>query len=82
MAKGKPLSAAHKAAISAGLKRYWATKRSGGSGSGSSGKQRAIQHLKSNGSVGTISREEAARIMFGSAGAAKKLAAGKKARRK
>lgn len=79
MAKGKPLSAAHKAAISAGLKRYWSTKRAGGSGSGSSGKQRAIQHIETG---KTISREEAARIMFGSAGAAKKLAAGKKARKR
>jgi hypothetical protein len=78
MAKGKPLSAAHKAAISAGLKRYWATKRAGGSGSGG-GKQRAIQHIET-GKI--ISREEAARIMFGSAGAAKKLAAGKKARKR
>ena len=71
MARGKPLSAAHKAAISAGLKRYWAAKNGGGSG-------RAIQHIETG---KTISREEAARIMFGSAGAAKKLAAGKKRRR-
>jgi len=78
MAKGRPLSAAHKAAISAGLKRYWATKNGSGSGSGG-GKQRAIQHI---GTGGTISREDAARIMFGSKGAAKKLAAGKKARKR
>jgi len=78
MAKGKPLSAAHKAAISAGLKRYWATKNGSGSGSGG-GKQRAIKHLETG---RVISREEAARIMFGSAGAAKKLAAGKKARKR
>lgn len=78
MAKGKPLSAAHKAAISAGLKRYWATKRAGGSGSGG-GKKRVIQHIETG---RPISREEAARIMFGSAGAAKKLAAGKKARKR
>jgi len=75
MARGKPLSAAHKAAISAGLKRYWAAKKSGGSG-GSNG--RKIQHIETG---RTISREEAARIMFGTAGAAKKLAAGKKRRR-
>lgn len=74
MAKGRPLSAAHKAAISAGLKRYWASK-----GSGSGGKQRAIQHIETG---KTISREDAARIMFGSKGAAKKLAAGKKARKR
>jgi hypothetical protein len=75
MARGKPLSAAHKAAISAGLKRYWATKKSGGSG-GSSG--RGIQHIDTG---KFISREDAARIMFGSKGAAKKLAAGKKRRK-
>jgi hypothetical protein len=74
MARGKPLSAAHKAAISAGLKRYWATKNSGGSG-GASG--RKTQHIE----TGMISREDAARIMFGTAGAAKKLAAGKRRRK-
>lgn len=75
MAKGKPLSAAHKAAISAGLKRYWASKKSSGSG-GSNG--RGVQHIETG---RLISREDAARIMFGSAGAAKKLAAGKKRRK-
>lgn len=79
MAKGKPLSAAHKAAISAGLKRYWATKKGSGSGSSGGGKVRPIQHIETG---RVISREEAARIMFGSKGAAKKLAAGKKVRRK
>ncbi len=79
MAKGKPLSAAHKAAISAGLKRYWAAKKGGGSGSSGGGKTRGIQHIETG---RVISREEAARIMFGSAGAAKKLAAGKKAKRR
>jgi hypothetical protein len=75
MARGKPLSAAHKAAISAGLKRYWATKNSGGSG-GASG--RKTQHIETG---KMISREDAARIMFGTAGAAKKLAAGKRRRK-
>lgn len=78
MAKGRPLSAAHKAAISAGLKRYWATKNGTGSGSSGGGKTRGVQHIETG---RLISREEAARIMFGSAGAAKKLAAGKKRRR-
>jgi hypothetical protein len=82
MAKGRPLSAAHKAAISAGLKRYWANKKGSGSGGGSG--QRSGGHIQSlvGGKVGTISREDAARIMFGSKGAAKKLAAGKKAKRR
>lgn len=75
MARRGPLSAAHKAAISAGLKRYHANRKSGGTGKSS---KPAIINI-STGSA--ISREEAARIMFGSAGAAKKLAAGKKARR-
>ena len=76
MPKGKPLSAAHKAAISAGLKRYWASR----SGSGG-GKQTHFPSII-NGKVGTISREDAARIMFGSKGAAKKLAAGKKVKKR
>lgn len=76
MAKGKPLSAAHKAAISAGMKKYWAGKRGGSSG----GKSKpAIINIDTG---KAISREEAARRMFGSAGAAKKLAAGKKAKRR
>lgn len=80
MAKGRPLSAAHKAAISAGLKRYWAAKKGSGSGSsGGAGKTRGIQHIETG---RLISREDAARIMFGSKGAAKKLAAGKKAKRR
>lgn len=78
MARGKPLSAAHKAAISAGMKRYWASKR-GGSGSSSGGGGKSKIYSIDTGSA--ISREEAARIMFGTKGAAKKLAAGKKARR-
>jgi len=76
MAKGRPLSAAHKAAISAGLKRYWASKKGGGSGSGGT---RTALHIETG---RQISREEAARIMFGSVGAAKKLAAGKKVRKR
>jgi hypothetical protein len=111
MPKGVPLSAAHKQAISDGLKRYWAGKKgSGGSSSGgshggghrsapkpsggvsgiTSGKAgagvktafsnpstapRPIQHIET-GKV--ISREAAARIMFGSAGSRKKAAGGKK----
>lgn len=75
MARRGPLSAAHKAAISAGLKRYHANRKAGGSGSSSKPKILNIDTGRG------ISREEAARIMFGSAGAAKKLAAGKKARR-
>lgn len=75
MARRGPLSAAHKAAISAGLKRYHAARRGGGSG----GKSKpAIINIDTG---KKISREEAARIMFGSAGAAKRLAGGKKVRR-
>lgn len=79
MAKGRSLSPAHKAAISAGLKRYWANKKGTGSGGSGGGKTRGIQHIETG---RLISKEEAARIMFGSAGAAKKLAAGKKAKRR
>lgn len=77
MPKGKPLSAAHKAAISAGMKRYWAGKKGGGGGTSSS--RPAIINIDTG---KAISREEAAVRMFGTAGARKKLAAGKKARRK
>lgn len=73
MAKRGPLSAAHKAAISAGMKRYWATKSAGGSSSSS----RPIQNIDTG---GTISREAAALVMFGSAGARKKAVGGKKSR--
>jgi hypothetical protein len=76
MAKGRPLSAAHKAAISAGLKRYWAGKRSGGSGGSSRPTIINIDTGKA------ISREEAAIRMYGTAGAAKKLAAGKKVKKR
>lgn len=69
MAKGRSLSAAHKAAISAGLKRYWAGKRAGGSGAKPKQKIINIDTGKA------ISMEEAAVRMFGTAGAAKKLAA-------
>lgn len=80
MPKGKPLSAAHKAAISAGLKRYHASRRAGSGGGSSSGKAKKPAIL--NVDTGKpISREAAALIMFGTRGAAKKLAAGKKARR-
>ncbi len=79
MAKGRPLSAAHKAAISAGLKRYWATKKGSGGGSSGGGNTRKAVDIETG---RMISREEAARIMFGSAGAAKKIAAGKKARKR
>jgi hypothetical protein len=74
MAKGRPLSAAHKAAISAGMKRYWATKSAGGG----SARHATSQHLETG---KQISRADAARIMFGSAGAAKKIAHSKKKRR-
>ena len=77
MPKGRPLSAAHKAAISAGLKRYHASKGAAGSGSKAKAKPKII-----NIDTGKpISMEHAALIMFGSAGAAKKLAAHKKRRR-
>jgi hypothetical protein len=121
MAKRGPLSAAHKAAISAGLKRYHAGRGSSSGGSSGGGGRRSAASTpktktasvappkvsKASGKSGSskppaiekinkpqrpviqnistgkpISREEAARIMFGSAGAAKKLAAGKKARRR
>lgn len=75
MARRGPLSAAHKAAISAGLKRYHANRKAGGSGKSS---KPAIINIDTG---RAISREEAAIRMFGTAGAAKKLAAGKKARR-
>jgi len=118
MAKRGPLSAAHKAAISAGLKRYHAGRgSSGGSGGGkrsaaSTPKAKVASVAppkvsKASGKSGSpkppviekinkpkrpviqdistgkpISREEAAIRMFGTAGARKKLAAGKKARRR
>lgn len=75
MAKRGPMSAAHKAAISAGMKRYWAGKKGSSSGSSAS---KGILNIDTG---KTISREEAAIRMFGAAGARKKLAAGKKARR-
>jgi hypothetical protein len=78
MPKGRSLSAAHKAAISAGLKRYHASKR-GSSGSGGGSTKRKILNIDTG---KAISMEDAARIMFGSKGAAKKLAAGKKARKR
>lgn len=63
----RPMSAAHKAAISAGLKRYWATRRASegpknpGGGSTSSGEKTSF-----NISTGQqITREAAAMIMFG-----------------
>ncbi len=76
MAKGRPLSAAHKAAISAGMKRYWASKQAS---SGRSSARAPIQHLETG---RTISREEAAARMFGTRGAAKKLASAAKRRRR
>lgn len=88
MPRGKPLSAAHKAAISAGMKRYWATKRAGGGSSGGSRTRsigdrinapRPIQHLET-GKI--ISREAAAAIMFGSKAARKKTAGKKLGRRR
>ena len=77
MAKRGPLSPAHKAAISAGLKRYHAA-RKGGSASGSSAKPKIINIDTGR----AISREEAAVRMFGTAGAARKLAGGKKVKRR
>lgn len=76
MARRGPLSASHKAAISAGLKRYWAGRR-GGSSSGSKAKASIINIDTGKG----ISREEAAIRMYGSAGAAKKLAGGRKVKK-
>lgn len=68
---GRSLSPAHRAAISAGMKRYWAGKRSGsGSSSGGSGTAHHIETGRA------ISREEAARIMFGSSGVPPKRKAG------
>ena len=60
----KPMTAAHKAAISAGLKRYWATKR-------------ASTPIKSEKTFATdkgtrITQSQAALIMFGSKGAPKR----------
>lgn len=114
MARGKPLSAAHKAAISAGLKRYWASRSGGSSSGGSSKRSSPVSFIpgpfpktvpaKSRGKSGSskppvidkigapkpimnistgkpISREEAAKIMFGTKGAAKKKAAGRKVKR-
>lgn len=81
MAKGRPLSAAHKAAISAGMKRYWATRRasSGGSSGAAHKVSPSTQHLETG---RQISRAEAAVRMFGSAAAAKKIAAAKKRKRR
>jgi hypothetical protein len=76
MPRGKPLSAAHKAAISAGLKRYHAGRRGGSSGG--LAKRPSIINIDTG---KAISREEAARRMFGTKGAAKKLAGGRKVRR-
>ena len=74
MPKGRPLSAAHKAAISAGLKRYHATRRANSGGGGS----KTTFNIDTG---GQISREEAAIRMFGTAGARARLAGGKKRRR-
>lgn len=79
MARRGPLSAAHKAAISAGLKRYHAARRSGSGGSSGKANKPTIINI-STGSP--ISREEAAVRMFGTAGAARKLAAGKKLKKR
>lgn len=78
MAKGRPLSAAHKAAISAGMKRYWATRsaRSGGGG-GSSHVTKTSQNIDNG---GQISRAEAAARMFGTKAAAKKISKARKRR--
>lgn len=80
MGRRGPLSAAHKAAISAGLKRYWAGRKGSGSAGGGGSATKTIQNVSN--SFKPISREEAARIMFGSKGAAQKLAGGKKVRKK
>lgn len=113
MAKRGPLSAAHKAAISAGLKRYHAGRGSSGGSKRASATKASVAKVapprvpKTSAKSGSskapvvnqinapkrpviqdvttgrpISREEAAIRMFGTAGARKKLAAGKKARRK
>lgn len=74
MPRGRPLSAAHKAAISAGLKRYHAARRAGSSNSNT----RTTLNIDTG---KQISREEAALIMFGSAGARKRQAGGKRRRR-
>lgn len=95
MPRGKPLSAAHKAAISAALKRYHAGRGSSGGSKRRSGigvpmqatspapklpgkKSPAVRQIQNIDTGKAISREEAARRMFGPAGAAKKIAAGKK----
>jgi hypothetical protein len=53
------MTAAHKAAISAGLKRYWAEKKKGQS-------EPRAQRVEGGKVVGTISQSDAALIMFGS----------------
>jgi hypothetical protein len=79
MAKGRPLSAAHKAAISAGMKRYWATRRAGSGGSSAERKlANTSQHLETG---KQISRADAAAIMFGSKAAAAKIKKSVKRRR-
>jgi hypothetical protein len=71
MAKGRQLSASHKAAISAGMKRYWAEHRKS---SGGSAAQKRLSNTSTHLETGKqISRADSAAIMFGSAGAAKRI---------
>lgn len=78
MARRGPLSASHKAAISAGLKRYHAARRAGSGGSSKVGGPKNTINIDTG---KTISREAAARIMFGSRGSAKKAARGRKVKK-
>lgn len=58
---GRPMSAEHKAAISAGMKRYWAERRASSSGGG--------ERRSPTDKGGSISRSEAAAVMHGSGAA-------------
>lgn len=75
MAKGKPLSAAHKAAISRGLKAYWSKRK----GQGSEATVRRSDDTVQTDTGTRITRDNAAAIMFGSnwRGAGKKKRATK-----
>lgn len=73
------MSAAHRAAISAGMKRYWANKKGGNSSVGNSANFKNIVNIDTN---RVISREEAAKIMFGTKVATAKIAKRKKSRRR
>lgn len=74
------MSAAHRAAISAGMKRYWASKK--GSSSEKGGSSLKLNDIVNIDTGKVISREEAAKIMFGTKVATAKLAKRKKSRRR